>query len=100
MTSGALQGYAEAKARLAGSLREMTSLLDESSPLEAALSHVASAAIEQLAAPTPGHTLPPWESFRLRVPGVTSSYYQRPVIPDGCYDASFGRVHVRPGCRC
>lgn len=22
------------------------------------------------------------------------------AIPPGCYEASFGRVHVRPGCRC
>jgi hypothetical protein len=23
-----------------------------------------------------------------------------PEIPPGCYEASFGWVHVRPGCRC
>lgn len=23
-----------------------------------------------------------------------------PAIPGGCYEASFGMVHVRPGCRC
>ena len=23
-----------------------------------------------------------------------------PAIPDGCYEASFGWVHVKPGCRC
>lgn len=43
---------------------------------------------------------PAWTAFRRPIPGVTSSYRQRPVLPEGCYDASFGRVHVRPGCRC
>ena len=43
---------------------------------------------------------PEWTPFRRPIPGVTSSYRQRPVFPAGCYDASFGRVHVRPGCRC
>lgn len=23
-----------------------------------------------------------------------------PAIPSGCYEASFGWVHVKPGCRC
>ena len=26
--------------------------------------------------------------------------WSRPAIPSGCYRASFGMVHVRPGCRC
>jgi hypothetical protein len=32
----------------------------------------------------------------------TAKDMQRPVVspPLVCYDASFGRVHVRPGCRC
>lgn len=46
------------------------------------------------------HTLPPWEPFRMPVPIALDPAYQRPVFPDSCYDASFGRVHVRPGCRC
>lgn len=29
-----------------------------------------------------------------------SPRYERPVLPRGCYDASFGPVHVKPGCRC
>lgn len=24
----------------------------------------------------------------------------RLVLPDACYDTFFGRVHVKPGCRC
>lgn len=23
-----------------------------------------------------------------------------PPLPTGCYDASFGRIHVQPHCRC
>jgi hypothetical protein len=32
----------------------------------------------------------------------TAKDMQRPAVapPLHCYDASFGRVHVRPGCRC
>lgn len=25
---------------------------------------------------------------------------KRVVIPSGCYEASFGWVHVKPGCHC
>lgn len=46
----------------------------------------------------PRYTLPPWEAFRHPISPLRSHY--APTLPTGCYDASFGRVHVRPGCRC
>lgn len=90
-----LTRYADAKHKLATSLREMSNLVGPSP-----LGNIANVAAQTLDTPTPGHTLPPWEAFRRPVPGVTSSYYQRPTLPEACYTASFGRVHVRPGCRC
>lgn len=46
----------------------------------------------------PRYTLPPWEALRRPISPLRSHY--TPTLPAGCYDASFGRVHVRPGCRC
>lgn len=55
---------------------------------------------DELDTPNVRHTLPPWEALRVPVPIALDPQYQRPTLPAGCYDASFGRVHVRPGCRC
>lgn len=41
--------------------------------------------------------LPPWSPFRSPIPTTTPL---APAIPGACYNASFGRVHVKPGCRC
>ena len=40
---------------------------------------------------------PVWEPLRHPVPRSSAA---GPEIPAGCYEASFGMVHVRPGCRC
>lgn len=40
---------------------------------------------------------PLWSPFRSPIPTTTPS---APVTPGACYDASFGRVHVKPDCRC
>jgi hypothetical protein len=80
-----LRAYAEAKRSAAGSLRTMSGLLQGGTPMEATLGNLASALAEQLDAPSPFDWDEPHQSTRL---------------PERCYDASFGRVHVRPGCRC
>lgn len=41
--------------------------------------------------------LPPWSPLNS---WPTSPPTAPPAIPGGCYEASFGWVHVRPGCRC
>lgn len=41
---------------------------------------------------------PVWQPFRRPLP--TGRGYYPATIPGGCYEASFGWVHVRPGCRC
>ncbi|MBM9509970.1 hypothetical protein [Actinacidiphila acididurans] len=41
--------------------------------------------------------LPPWSPFRSPIWAPTPT---AAVTPGACYEASFGRVHVKPGCRC
>jgi hypothetical protein len=85
----ALRGYADAKHTLAGSLRQMMGMLDDSSPMEAALGKVASVAVAQLDAPSPIRAIL-WPNF-----GAPAEL-QAP-----CYRTASGlAVHVRSGCRC
>jgi hypothetical protein len=63
----------------------MSGLLQDGTPMEATLGNLASALAEQLDAPSPFG----WDGPR-----------QSSQLPAPCYEASFGRVHVRPGCRC
>lgn len=76
--------YEQSRRSTAASLRTMIGSLDPDSPLETALGGVVGCLAQQLEAPTP---------FGDRRP-------ERPVLSEGCYDASFGRVHVLPSCRC
>jgi hypothetical protein len=41
---------------------------------------------------------PVWEPLLRPVTRLT--HWAPPEIPPGCYEASFGWVHVKPGCRC
>ena len=49
-----------------------------------------------------GELVEPWDlsrSARILSPIGTPSF-RRVRLEGGCYDASWGRVHVRPSCRC
>lgn len=97
----ALRGYAEAKQSAAGSLRTMSGLLQEGSPMEAALGDLAGCLAERLDTPSPIDALWPQRlPLAKPIPTVWDGPHQPAVLPGACYDASFGRVHVRPGCRC
>jgi hypothetical protein len=76
--------YEQSRRSTAASLRRMIGSLDPASRMEAALVGVAGCFAQQLEAPSPlGHR-----------------QAERAVLSPHCYDASWGRVHVRPGCRC
>ncbi len=62
----------------------MIGSLDPASPVHAALGWVAGVMAQQLEAPSP----------------FGDRRSQQVVLPEGCYDASWGRVHVQPSCRC
>lgn len=75
--------YEQSRRSTAASLRRMIGSLDPASPMEAALGGVAGHFAQQLEAPSPFGDGP-----------------ERAVLPEGCYDANWGRVHVQPSCRC
>lgn len=94
---GELARYAEAKRKLASSLREMSNLvgpspLDDKDPDNDEPAGPVIYAYDMV--------LPSWAAFGRAVSIALDPPYQRPVLPASCYTASFGRVHVRPGCRC
>ncbi len=76
--------YERSRRSTAASLRRMIGSLDPASPMEAALGGVAGCLAQQLEAPLP----------------FGDRRSERVVLPQGCYDASWGRVHVQPSCRC
>jgi hypothetical protein len=80
-----LARYQEAKQSAAASLRTMNGLLQDGTPMDAVIGNLARCLADQLDTPLP---------FSCDGP------HQPVTLPAGCYDASFGRVHVRPGCRC
>jgi hypothetical protein len=81
--------YGQACLATAASLRQMVGSLDTASPVEAALGAVASHLAGQLETPSPLKGIP-----------LPTIHGRRPEHPGGCYEASFGRVHSRPSCRC
>lgn len=96
-----LARYREAKEAAAGSLRAMSGLLQEGTPMDAVLGSLASCVADHLEAPAPfNHVLPPWVPLQKPIPTVWDGPHQAPQMPQVCYDASFGRVHVRSSCRC
>lgn len=76
--------YEQARRSTAASLRRIIGSLDPASPLEAALGGVAGVVALQLEAPSP----------------FGDRRVERMVPPEDCYEASWGRVHVQPSCRC
>jgi hypothetical protein len=76
--------YEQTRRTTAASLRRMIGSLDPASPMEAALGGVAGSLAGQLESPSP----------------FGDRRAERPVQSEGCYDAAFGRVHVRSTCRC
>jgi len=41
-----------------------------------------------------------WSPFAAMADSAFRRPWTPPAIPSGCYAASWGWVHVRPGCRC
>lgn len=96
-----LARYWEAKRAAARSLRTMSGLLQEGSPMDAVLGNLARCLAVQLETPLPfSSVLPPWSPLQKPIPTIREGAHLPAQVPAGCYDASFGRVHVRPGCRC
>ncbi|MFI5880822.1 hypothetical protein [Streptomyces sp. NPDC051554] len=79
----ALRQYTEAAAALKANLKRMVGALPDRHPIAAGLEKASA----ELGRPLYFHRRP----ARL-VPA--------PMTAAGCYQASFGRVHVRPACRC
>jgi hypothetical protein len=82
-------GYLAARAGLARSLREV-----EAEAADLGLGPLAELAAEQAV------RFEGWTPFAWLPDSAFRRPYMPPEIPAGCYEASFGRVHVRPGCRC
>lgn len=76
--------YEQSRRSTAASLRRMIGSLDPASPMEAALAGVAGCFAQQLEAPTP----------------LGDRQSGHAVLSEGCYEASWGRVHMQPSCRC
>jgi hypothetical protein len=97
--------YGQACASTAASLRRMIGSLDAASPVEAALAGVAGHLAEQLETPSPFKDRPQpewpqWIPLQRPIPTLRGRRHERAVLPDGCYEARWGWVHVQPSCRC
>ena len=94
------RAYGKSRQRLAEALRELQDgAAPAASPVDAALHDLAGVAATQFEQPsvfgiqTFDRVLPePYDG-----PWLTP--FRRELSP-GCYEASWGWVHVRPGCRC
>jgi hypothetical protein len=82
-------GYMAARAGAARSLREM----------EAEAAELGLDLIAELAGWQAGQ-FEGWTPFAAMCAGDFRRPWSPPEIPAGCYRASFGMVHVKPGCRC
>lgn len=96
-----LTRYREAKQSAAGSLHTMSGLLCEGSPMEVVLGNLAGSVADHLDRPAPFNSvLPPWVPLQKPIPTVWDGPHWVVRMPEGCYEASWGWVHVRPSCRC